>query len=157
MRNNDLMSIAYKLKKDHNKNVNSHFNGIEEITEAYFEEDVESLSNNLFVDKMTILKDEFGITKNLPLNAKIRDTQIENPNRNSMSISSEIKNSLIVISEDKKDLTEEKEIKVDTAEQTKESSGIDVDNIESINHIENQDHLEEVDITEKNKLNSEDI
>lgn len=157
MHNNDLMSIAYKLKKDLNKNVNSHFNGVEEITEAHFEEDMDSLSNNLFIDNMTILKDEFGITKNLPLNAKIRDTQIETLNRNSMSISNQTKNSSNIISEDIKDLTEEKQIKVDTAEQKEDTSEIDVDNVESINHIEDQDHLEEVDMTENNKLNSEDI
>jgi hypothetical protein len=59
--------IASNLKKDLNKNVYNHFIEINNMIE-YTDEGEYIEVNDSFVNKMEILREEFGITRNLPVN-----------------------------------------------------------------------------------------
>jgi hypothetical protein len=69
----EINKIAYKLKHDPNKNVNSYFVNIE-VKQIDFPNDMEVQSNHNFTNKMEVLNEEFGIVRNLPLNSKIKVT-----------------------------------------------------------------------------------
>lgn len=152
------MSIAYKLKKDPNKNVYSNFNGIDEIKETYFEDEITTNTNHLFVDKMSILKDEFGITKNLPLNSTVR--QIEKDYQNKQSDS--IKTTTTLISEEYHNLsaTADSSIKIEQVSKQSESevnSEMDVDSPKnSLIEGEVQDNINISERNQDNILNQEE-
>jgi hypothetical protein len=70
-----MNAIAKKLKSDPNKNVNSLFIDIEVLPSDIEIENIPM--NQLFVNKMTVLKTEFGISKNLPIDWKTRNEPVE--------------------------------------------------------------------------------
>ena len=146
------MSIAYKLKKDPNKNVYSNFDGIDEIKETYFEDEIGTNTNYLFVDKMMILKDEFGITKNLPLNSIIRLIEIDNQIKQPDSL----KTTTTLISEEYNNLSETADISMKIEEVSKQSevevnSEMDVDSPKH-SHIE-AEVQDDINISERNQDN----
>jgi hypothetical protein len=153
------MSIAYKLKKDPNKNVNSNFDGIDEIKETYFEEEDENINstNYLFVEKMTILKEEFGITKNLPLNAKIRGP--ESPKKKSISYKSNLNVSLANLSAKDSHLSTDKLMIVDDdvkkSEVQSQNESMDIEQIDTVNKLKDNSNIQ--DKNENNKINEEEL
>lgn len=63
--------MAWNLKNDVNKNVSFNFEGLESI-KHYDDVDLTFTDSSLFDNKMEILKEEFGLVRNLPpVNAKI--------------------------------------------------------------------------------------
>jgi hypothetical protein len=62
--------MANFLKNDSNKNVSRLFLGLEIGFNNYTNDELYD-SNALFTNKMSLLKEEFGITKNLPSNSKL--------------------------------------------------------------------------------------
>jgi hypothetical protein len=62
--------LAFHLKSDANKNVYSLFADCKDISEKLYSDEELGESNSLFLNKMFILKDEFGITRNLPVNSR---------------------------------------------------------------------------------------
>jgi hypothetical protein len=70
LENSEILKIVNFLKKDSNKNVFSLFSEIE-IGNYFFTEEEIYDSNPSFTNKMSLIKDEFGIVKNLPSNSKI--------------------------------------------------------------------------------------
>jgi len=69
--NTELIKIANMLKNDENKNVSVLFINIDNFGSALFSEDEYFDPNSFFTNKMIVLKDEFGINRNLPINSKI--------------------------------------------------------------------------------------
>ena len=88
LKNEDLNRIAYHLKCDKNKNVNSHMIDIKNITEIPFNEDSPKVTNCLFTNKMLILKEEFGIVRNLPVNSVI-NAKFQSDSTNIINVPSE--------------------------------------------------------------------
>lgn len=101
MKNDDLNKIAFHLKSDVNKNVHSLFKECNNIKEMLYTEEELGESNSLFLNRMTILKEEFGITRNLPVNAKPCEKSIlSRRSTNSSLNSSGLDNSINNISAD---------------------------------------------------------
>lgn len=82
LKNEHLLKIANTLKKDKNRNVYNQFEGIELVDNVPYTEEESIDSNFSFTNKMTILKEEFGITRNLPVNAKVK--LVESPKKKSL-------------------------------------------------------------------------
>ena len=80
--NEDLNKMAFQLKKDKNKNVYSLFEGLVNIKEVDYADEEVVVSNHIFTNKMNILKEEFGIVRNLPLNARVKSVSITNNKNN---------------------------------------------------------------------------
>ena len=70
MKHEGCNKIASHLKSDVNKNVYSLFTDCKDISEKLYTEEELGESNSLFLNKMSILKEEFGITRNLPVNSR---------------------------------------------------------------------------------------
>ena len=101
MKNYYLNKIAFHLKSDANKNVHSLFKECNNIKELLYTEEELGESNSLFLNRMTILKEEFGITRNLPVNAKPCEKSIlSRRSTNSYLNSSGLDNSINNISAD---------------------------------------------------------
>jgi hypothetical protein len=65
------MRIAYILKNDKNKTVSSWLQN-QTVKEFNVQEEQKVLSNHLFTNKMSFIKEEFELIRNLPLESKIK-------------------------------------------------------------------------------------
>ncbi len=75
--NDDFNKLAYHLKRDKNKNVSTLFENIQNIKLVSFTEEESETSNDIFTNKMNILREEFGIVRNLPINSKLKTVEIK--------------------------------------------------------------------------------
>jgi hypothetical protein len=104
LNNHDLNKIAFHLKSDANKNVHSLFKECNHIKEMLYTDEELGESNSLFMNRMTILKEEFGITRNLPVNAKPCEKSILSRRSTKSSLQSN-DNSINNISADEEPIT----------------------------------------------------
>ena len=128
LKNDDLNKIAFHLKSDANKNVHSLFKECNNIKEMLYTEDELGESNSLFLNRMTILKEEFGITRNLPVNAKpceksILSRRSTNSSLNSSGLDNSINN--ISADEEPKNCEENESEASDQVEQVEDNSDPD--------------------------------
>ena len=73
-----MITIIKKLLSDKSKNVTSLFSGLSEEERKQINEAVDAEINTediIFDNKMNILKETFGISRNLPLNSQIKKQQ----------------------------------------------------------------------------------
>ena len=80
LKNNNFITIVNKLKNDKNNIINSYFKNLteEQLNIIDSSEDVFIDTSDVFFDnKMNILKETFGISRNLPLNSEISKKSVK--------------------------------------------------------------------------------
>ncbi len=78
------------LKNDKNKNIYSEFDGIEGINSNCYTQADYFDPNSSYTNRMQLLKSEFGITRNLPTNSKLRLKKHPLVNNNDKNVNQDV-------------------------------------------------------------------
>ena len=182
--NNDTIKKIVKiLKNDKNKEIVSYMDKIKNLEIEDIDVEIEKNVNWKFIDNMKFVSNEFGITKNVPLNSNFKDNKFKNEtnkediidkqkdkneiniDENNKEINEEIKKEepkeANVKEEDKKDETVKKDEKkeenfLEENKKDEENKMIDKDEDDKIknNNIE-EEKMEEIN-EEKNEINKKE-
>ena len=146
LENEKTMKIIQILKSDKNRNINVYFEDLHNLN-VDLKEKIET--NYVFDNIMSILKDEFGILRNLPLNSKLKlNKRVLKSNVNPHDFETHMPledNNTLIKKDENLMVVDEDNLKFEKIE----------DKVDDINNIKTNENIE--DINKANNDNSLDV